>query len=158
MRRKTLWVAVMAVALCFAGFLVGCKDRAEILSDVDKLVYLTSPVSSYICVIEEEEGVEELLGFFDEAEFVWYEKDSQGYEDAHIKTDNYDVLNTLSLSVYPMKENLFAMDIYPNGAVRSDREEGCYFADAGAVDYEGLKAAMERLEREEQVKLQQGTE
>lgn len=59
MRRKTLWVAVMAVALCFAGFLVGCKDRAEILSDVDKLVYLTSPVSSYICVIEEEEGVEE---------------------------------------------------------------------------------------------------
>ena len=61
-------------------------------------------------------------------------------------------------SVYPAEENPFAIDIYPNGAVRSDREEGCYFADAGAVDYEGLKAAMERLERMEQEKLQQGTD
>ena len=61
-------------------------------------------------------------------------------------------------SVYPAEENPFAIDIYPNGAVRSDREDGCYFADEDSVDYEGLKAAMERLERMEQEKLQQGTD
>ena len=158
MKQKKLWAAVLAAVLCFAGILAGCKNRDEILSDVNKLVYLTSSTSSYICVIDEKEGVEELLGYFDEAEYTWYEKNSQGYEDAYIKTDNYDLFNTLSLSVYPAKKNPFAIDIYPNGAVRSDREEGCYFADAGAVDYEGLKAAMERLERMEQEKLQQGTD
>ena len=148
----------MAAVLCFAGALTGCKNRDEILSDVNKLVYLTSSTSSYICVIDEKEGVEELLGYFDEAEYTWYEKNSQGYEEAYTKTNNYDLFNTLSLSVYSTKENPFAMDIYPNGAVRSDRDDGCYFADAGSVDYEGLKAAMERLERMEQEKLQQGVE
>ena len=158
MKRKKLWAAVVAAVVCFAGALTGCKNRDEILSDVNKLVYLTSPASSYICVIDDKEGVEELLGYFDEAEYIWYEKNSQGYEDAYIKTDDYDLFNTLSLSVYPAEEDPFAMDIYPNGAVRSDRDDGCYFADAGSVDYEGLKAAMERLERMEQEKLQQGTD
>lgn len=148
----------MAAMLCFAGVLAGCKNRDEILSDVNKLVYLTSPASSYICVIDEKEGIEELLGYFNEAEYIWYEKNSQEYEDAYTKTDDYDLFNTLSLSVYSTKKNPFAMDIYPNGAVRSDRDDGCYFADAGSVDYEGLKAAMERLERMEQEKLQQGTD
>lgn len=158
MKQKKLLAAILAAVLCFAGILAGCKNRDEILSDVNKLVYLTSSTSSYICVIDEKEGVEELLGYFDEAEYTWYEKNSQGYEDAYIKTDNYDLFNTLSLSVYPAKKNPFAIDIYPNGAVRSDREDGCYFADEDSVDYEGLKAAMERLERMEQEKLQQGTD
>ena len=158
MKRKKVWAAVLAAVLCFAGILAGCKNRDEILSDVNKLVYLTSSTSSYICVIDEKEGVEELLGYFDEAEYTWYEKNSQGYEEAYTKTNNYDLFNTLSLSVYPAEENPSAMDIYPNGAVRSDRDNGCYFADAGSVDYEGLKAAMERLERMEQEKLQQGTD
>lgn len=157
-KHKKIWAAVVAAVLCFAGVLAGCKNRDEILSDVNKLVYLTSPASSYICVIDEKEGVEELLGYFNEAEYIWYEKNSQEYEDAYTKTDDYDLFNTLSLSVYSTKENPFAMDIYPNGAVRSDRDDGCYFADAGSVDYEGLKAAMERLERMEQEKLQQGTD
>lgn len=158
MKHKKIWAAVLAAMLCFAGVLAGCKNRDEILSDVNKLVYLTSPASSYICVIDEKEGIEELLGYFNEAEYIWYEKNSQEYEDAYTKTDDYDLFNTLSLSVYSTKKNPFAMDIYPNGAVRSDRDDGCYFADAGSVDYEGLKAAMERLERMEQEKLQQGTD
>lgn len=158
MKHKKIWAAVLAAMLCFAGVLAGCKNRDEILSDVNKLVYLTSPASSYICVIDEKEGIEELLGYFNEAEYIWYEKNSPEYEDAYTKTDDYDLFNTLSLSVYSTKKNPFAMDIYPNGAVRSDRDDGCYFADAGSVDYEGLKAAMERLERMEQEKLQQGTD
>ena len=79
-------------------------------------------------------------------------------KDAYLKTDHYDAFCTLRFFGISRGGKPFAIDIYPNGAVRSDREDGCYFADAGAVDYEGLKAAMERLERMEQEKLQQGGE
>ena len=96
MKHKKVWAAVLAAVLCFAGALTGCKNRDEILSDVNKLVYLTSSTSSYICVIDDKEGVEELLGYFDEAEYTWYEKNSQGYEEAYTKTNNYDLFNTRS--------------------------------------------------------------
>ena len=155
MKQKKLWAAALAAVLCFAGLLAGCKNRDEILRDVNELHLMTSTVSSFISIVDDHERKEEVLDFFNNVDLAWHEKNSQGYEEVEIMTDDYDLMRALVIMVLPNEGKSFDLHIYPNGAVKSYLEEGCYFADAGAVDYEGLKSVVERIEREEREKLQQ---
>ena len=124
MKHKKVWAAVLAAVLCFAGALTGCKNRDEILRNVNELHLQTASWSSFISIVGED----------------------------------YDPIKALCIMVFPNRERSFLINIYPNGAVSTFVGDGLKLADAGAVDYEGLKAVVERIEREERDKLKQDVE
>ena len=148
----------MAAVLCFAGVLAGCKNRDEILSDVNKLHLSTSSWSSSISIVDDRERKEEVLDFFNDVEFTDSEMNGQEFAEYVLEREDYDPIKALCIMVFPNRERSFLLNIYPNGAVSTFVRDELKLADAGSVDYEGLKAAMERLERMEQEKLQQGTD
>lgn len=148
----------MAAMLCFAGVLAGCKNRDEILSDVNKLHLSTSSWSSSISIVDDRERKEEVLDFFNDVEFTDSEMNGQEFAEYVLEREDYDPIKALCIMVFPNRERSFLLNIYPNGAVSTFVRDELKLADAGSVDYEGLKAAMERLERMEQEKLQQGTD
>ena len=157
MKHKKVWAAVVAAVLCFAGALTGCKNRDEILSDVNALDLATSPVSSFLSFVDNRERMEEVLDFFNGVEFTDSEMNGQELAEYILEREDYDLIKALCVTVYPDGERSFLVHIYPNGAVSTFVGDGLKLADAGAVDYEGLKAVVERIEREERDKLKQGT-
>lgn len=148
----------MAAMLCFAGVLAGCKNRDEILSDVNKLHLSTSSWSSSISIVDDRERKEEVLDFFNDVEFTDSEMNGQEFAEYVLEREDYDPIKALCIMVFPNRERSFLLNIYPNGAVSTFVRDELKLADAGAVDYEGLKAVVERIEREERDKLKQGVE
>lgn len=144
--------------LCFAGVLAGCKNRDEILSDVNKLHLSTSSWSSSISIVDDRERKEEVLDFFNDVEFTDSEMNGQEFAEYVLEREDYDPIKALCIMVFPNRERSFLLNIYPNGAVSTFVRDELKLADAGAVGYEGLKAVVERIEREERDKLKQGVE
>ena len=157
-KHKKIWAAVLAAMLCFAGVLAGCKKRGEILSDVNKLHLSTSSWSSSISIVDDRERKEEVLDFFNDVEFTDSEMNGQEFAEYVLEREDYDPIKALCIMVFPNRERSFLLNIYPNGAVSTFVRDELKLADAGAVDYEGLKAVVERIEREERDKLKQGVE
>ena len=158
MKHKKVWAAVLIAVLCFACALTGCKNRDEILSDVNALDLATSPVSSFLSFVDDRERMEEVLDFFNGVEFTDSEMNGQELAEYILEREDYDLIKALCVTVYPDEERSFLVHIYPNGAVSTFVGDRLKLADAGAVDYEGLKAVVERIEREERDKLKQGVE
>ena len=158
MKHKKLWAAVVAAVLCFAGVLAGCKNRDEILRNVNELHLSTSSWSSSISIVDDRERKEEVLDFFNDVEFTDSEMNGQEFAEYVLEREDYDPIKALCIMVFPNRERSFLLNIYPNGAVSTFVRDELKLADAGAVDYEGLKAVVERIEREERDKLKQGVE
>ena len=158
MKQKKLFAAILAAVLCFAGVLAGCKNRDEILSDVNALDLATSPVSSFLSFVDDRERMEEVLDFFNGVEFTDSEMNGQELAEYVLEREDYDLIKALCVTVYPDGERSFLVHINPNGAVSTFVGDGLKHADAGAVDYEGLKAVVERIEREERDNLKQSVE
>ena len=148
----------MAAMLCFAGVLAGCKNRDEILRNVNELHLSTSSWSSSISIVDDRERKEEVLDFFNDVEFTDSEMNGQEFAEYVLEREDYDPIKALCIMVFPNRERSFLLNIYPNGAVSTFVRDELKLADAGAVDYEGLKAVVERIEREERDKLKQGVE
>ena len=157
MKQKKLWAAALAAVLCFAGILAGCKNRDEILRNVNELHLQTSSWSSFISIVDDRERKEEVLDFFNDVEFIDSEMNGQELAEYVLEREDYDPIKALCIMVFPNRERSFLINIYPNGAVSTFVGDRLKLADAGAVDYEGLKAVVERIEREERDKLKQGT-
>ena len=70
MKQKKLLAAILAAVLCFAGGLAGCKNRDEILRNVNELHLQTASWSSFISIVDDRERKEEVLDFFNDVEFT----------------------------------------------------------------------------------------
>ena len=117
MKHKKIWAAVLAAMLCFAGVLAGCKNRDEILSDVNALDLATSPVSSFLSFVDDRERMEEVLDFFNGVEFTDSEMNGQELAEYILEREDYDLIKALCVTVYPDEERSFLVHIYQRSGI-----------------------------------------
>lgn len=154
MKRK-FWAATLCGALCALWALTGCQENETLLRGVEKADLFTSPVSSFMSRIDEAERIEEVFRYFDSVDFVQVaDGEKQKYFENLKADEGANLLKAVIIDAYVADAESISLFVYPNGYVSATQGEDVYYAESGSVDYEGLLAAVERIESEERAAAQ----